>query len=162
MYYKFLSKQVLTSEFLDFCKYNRYNIYIISKNVIKLGFPLKVFSFHLFWLCLILSIIALSFQYYVATFETPMILSSKPDFNLLLALPFAFEVSMLFLGFFVFFRFFVVNLFLNKFVPLEVRHFVNENWGKIQDNVLIITLEESLARKIEEEFKVNFNKIVDK
>ncbi|QLH53749.1 MAG: hypothetical protein CH6_2035 [Candidatus Kapaibacterium sp.] len=102
--------------------------------------PLKKFSLFAFLFGLFAFVFGLLFQFWVQTSENPQMLSGKPNFNLSIALPFAFEIAMLIVGILIFLRFLLVNLYFNRQVPNDVKKFIN---NMDENSVLIVSLNDT-------------------
>lgn len=78
------------------------------------------FSFYLFAFGFLTFLLAILFQYCIAVLHYPQDLGGKPDFHWNIALPFAFEVSMLVIGILSFIRFLLVLKYKNSLIPKEI------------------------------------------
>lgn len=99
---------------------------VFSKSPFPCKMHLRKFSFFAFGFGCIFFLLAFLFQFWTQVFENPQTLSGKPYFNLLVALPFAFEISLLAVGMLLFARFLLVNSQFNKNVPEDVLQFLRQ------------------------------------
>lgn len=80
----------------------------------------KVFSRFLFIFGIITFIFLIGFQYWLSAVDYPQLMSGKPNFHLVVAVPFAFEFTLLLVGIILFIRFLAVNFSLQLNIPKGV------------------------------------------
>ncbi len=145
---KFKEKEILT--FLknllgnDFqkCKIFTLNKSAISCSEYKIR---KSFAKYLFLSSILIFLLSIAYQYYINVFDYPLMQSGKPLFHLAIALPFAFEITMLFAGIVVFIRFLLVNHTHTKEVPDEVKIHIS----KLKSDDILLLLPDSLIPQVD-------------
>ncbi len=112
----------------------------LSKNevVLKPVLP-KMFSRFLFVFGSILFCFLIGIQYFISVVDYPQPMSGKPNFHLVVAIPFAFEVTLLFVGIILFIRFFLVSFSFMSTIPKSVQ---NEAKNLSDDDVLVAVPDE--------------------
>lgn len=137
MFVKIVNKDTLLKEYLEGNILKRKDIFIFSKSPVYPNaiFP-KKFSIFLFCFGVSIFLATLFFQYWANAVSNPQILSAKPYFHILTAVPFSFEISLLFIGIVLFIRFLIVNYAINKQIPDKVKAHLKD---LADDAVLIIS-----------------------
>lgn len=80
----------------------------------------KVFSRFLFIFGVIMFAFFIGFQYWLSVVDYPQLMSGKPNFHIVITVPFAFEFTLLLVGIILFIRFLAVNLSLQLNIPKAV------------------------------------------
>lgn len=82
--------------------------------------PTKAFSRFLFIFGVIIFVFLIGFQYWLGVVDYPQPMSGKPNFHLAVAIPFAFEFTLLLIGIILFIRFLAVNFSLQLNIPKAI------------------------------------------
>ncbi len=99
----------------------------------------KVFSRFLFTIGIVVFIFLIGFQYWFGVVDYPQPMSGKPNFHLVVAIPFAFEFTLLLVGIILFIRFLAVNFSLQLNIPKPIQ---NEAKSLSERDILLVVPDE--------------------
>lgn len=99
----------------------------------------KVFSRFLFIFGVVVFVFLIGFQYWFSVIDYPQPMSGKPTFHLVVAVPFAFEFTLLQVGIILFIRFLAVNFAFGLNIPVTIQ---NEAKGLKEEDLLLAVPDE--------------------
>lgn len=127
MFYKILDKSTFEKDWFSWFNNNRNHAFVFSHiSLISSAKSNTPLTRYLFLICLIIFALSLFFQFWANSIENPQVLSAKPHFFILTALPFSFEITMFSLGLVVFIRFLFINSSKNKQIPWHIKEILLE------------------------------------
>mgnify|MGYP003862472633 CR=1 FL=1 len=114
-------------------------LYFTYREIYLEPIPTKVFSRFLFIFGVIIFVFLIGFQYWLSVVDYPQPMSGKPNFHLVVAVPFAFEFTLLLVGIILFIRFLAVNFSLQLNIPKGV---LNEAKSLNEKDFLLVVPDE--------------------
>lgn len=143
----FVPKEELEKLSLNRFKEKPTNFIVFSNSPVQQERKQKRFSFVVFAIGFSLFVFLVAFQFWANAVENPQMLSSKPYFHILVAIPFSFEISLATVGLLLFIRFLLVNYESNKTINSEIKDRIQE----LDDStILLYTPKDSPNSKLEE------------